>query len=66
MNRVWVIVTILAVQVLSAVFFVSDILSAYMGLWTEPLPWDVREIGNAIDKFPTALIEELERYPSGR
>ncbi len=32
----------------------------------KPLPWDVREIGNAIDKFPTAMIEELERYPSGR
>lgn len=43
MNRVWVIVTILAVQVLSAVFFVSDILSAYIGLWTEPLPWELRE-----------------------
>lgn len=32
----------------------------------KPLPWDVREIGNAIDKFPTAMIEELERYPAGR
>ncbi len=32
----------------------------------KPLPWDVRQIGNAIDKFPTAMIEELERYPSGR
>ncbi|MGL6209977.1 MAG: DUF4174 domain-containing protein [Paracoccaceae bacterium] len=32
----------------------------------KPLPWDVREIGNAIDKFPTALIEELERFPAGR
>jgi len=32
----------------------------------KPLPWDVREIGNAIDKFPTAKIEELERHPSGR
>jgi len=32
----------------------------------KPLPWEVREIGNAIDKFPTALIEELERFPAGR
>jgi len=32
----------------------------------KPLPWDVREIGNAIDKFPSAMIEELERYPAGR
>ena len=32
----------------------------------KPLPWDVREIVNAIDKFPTAMIEELERYPAGR
>ncbi len=32
----------------------------------KPLPWDVREIGNAIDKFPTALLEELERHPAGR
>ena len=32
----------------------------------KPLPWDVREIRNAIDKFPTAMIEELERHPAGR
>ena len=32
----------------------------------KPLPWAVREIRNAIDKFPTAMIEELERYPAGR
>lgn len=32
----------------------------------KPLPWSVREIRNAIDKFPTAMIEELERYPAGR
>ena len=43
MNRVWVIVTILVIQVLSAVFFISDILSAYIGLWTQPLPWQWRE-----------------------
>lgn len=43
MNRVWVIVTILLVQVFSAVFFIADILSAYVGLWTQPLPWQWRE-----------------------
>lgn len=44
MNRIWVIVPILTVQVLSAVFFVSDILSAYVGFWSEPLPWELREL----------------------
>lgn len=44
MNRIWVIVPILAVQVLSAFFFVSDILSAYIGFWSEPLPWELREL----------------------
>ncbi len=32
----------------------------------KPLPWDVREISRAIDKFPLARQEQLERYPSGR
>ena len=32
----------------------------------KPLPWDVREISHAIDKFPLRLQEELDRYPSGR
>jgi len=32
----------------------------------KPRPWHVREIANAIDKFPTTMIEELERYPAGR
>ena len=32
----------------------------------KPLPWDVREITHAIDKFPLRVQEELERYPSGR
>jgi DNA-binding CsgD family transcriptional regulator len=51
MSRVWVIVAILAVQVVSAFFFVADILSSYVGFWTQPLPWEVRElleIGSAI------------------
>jgi DNA-binding CsgD family transcriptional regulator len=44
MNRVWVIVPILALQVVSAVFFISDILSAYIGIWTTPLSWELREL----------------------
>ncbi|MFV0493145.1 MAG: DUF4174 domain-containing protein [Pseudorhodobacter sp.] len=29
----------------------------------KPLPWDIREITRAIDKFPIARQEMLERYP---
>ena len=32
----------------------------------KPAPWDVREITRAIDKFPLARQEILERFPSGR
>ncbi|MDT8855293.1 DUF4174 domain-containing protein [Paracoccaceae bacterium Fryx2] len=32
----------------------------------KPLPWDVREITRAIDKFPLVRQEELEKHPSGR
>jgi hypothetical protein len=32
----------------------------------KPRPWDVREITRAIDKFPLARQEVLEKYPSGR
>jgi len=32
----------------------------------KPLPWDVREITRAIDKFPLARIEEQDRHPAGR
>ena len=32
----------------------------------KPLPWDVREIVAAIDKFPLRRQEMLERQPSGR
>lgn len=32
----------------------------------KPLPWDVREITRAIDKWPMVRQEMLERYPSGR
>ncbi|MEQ1771190.1 MAG: helix-turn-helix transcriptional regulator [Devosia sp.] len=44
MGRVWVIVVILALQMLSAVFFISDILSSYIGFTTQPLPWEMREL----------------------
>lgn len=44
MNRVWVIVAILAVQVVSAFFFISDILSAYVGFWAHPIAWELREL----------------------
>jgi Domain of unknown function (DUF4174) len=32
----------------------------------KPLPWDVREITHAIDKFPLVRQEALDRYPAGR
>jgi hypothetical protein len=32
----------------------------------KPLPWHVREITHAIDKFPLSREEMLDRYPSGR
>ena len=44
MGRFWGIGIILAVQVVCAVFFISDILSAYVGISTDPLPWEVREL----------------------
>lgn len=44
MRKPLVIIAILIVQVLCALFFVSDILSAFFGFSTTPLPWQVREI----------------------
>jgi hypothetical protein len=32
----------------------------------KPLPWSVREISRAIDKFPIRREELLEQYPAGR
>lgn len=32
----------------------------------KPLPWDVREIGRAIDKFPLRREEMFDRNPAGR
>jgi DNA-binding CsgD family transcriptional regulator len=38
------IAAILIVQTLCALFFVSDILSAFFGFSTTPLPWEIREV----------------------
>jgi hypothetical protein len=32
----------------------------------KPLPWEMREVTNAIDKFPLRRQEVLERNPAGR
>lgn len=44
MTRIWGIVGILVVQVLSAFFFISDILSSYIPIWSAPLAWELREL----------------------
>lgn len=44
MKRYWLILVVLAVQVISAFFFISDILSAYVGIWSGPVAWEVREL----------------------
>ncbi len=44
MTRRWVIALILGVQALSAVFFVSDILSSFIGIRTTPISWEAREL----------------------
>lgn len=54
MTRLWVILAILVVQVLSAFFFIADILSSYVNLWSGPLAWEYRElleIGAALGLF---------------
>lgn len=38
------IAVILILQILCALFFVSDILSAFFGFSTTPLPWEIREV----------------------
>ncbi|TXI03403.1 MAG: LuxR family transcriptional regulator [Pseudorhodobacter sp.] len=43
MRGQWVLLFVLFVQVISAVFFVADIASSYVTLWSAPLPWEVRE-----------------------
>ena len=51
MTSRWVILAVLLVQFRCTVFFVSDILSSIFGIYTRPLPWEVRElmeIGSAL------------------
>ncbi|WP_254216535.1 helix-turn-helix transcriptional regulator [Tabrizicola sp. TH137] len=51
MTSRWVILAVLLVQFLCTIFFVSDILSSMFGIYTQPLPWEVRElmeIGSAL------------------
>ena len=43
MRRQIALATILLLQVLSAVFFVADIASSYVSLWSTPLSWEMRE-----------------------
>ena len=43
MRSQWFVAAVLLVQVLSAFFFVADIVSAYVGFWTTPLSWEMRE-----------------------
>jgi DNA-binding CsgD family transcriptional regulator len=43
MRNQWLVLAILVIQVLSAFFFVADIASSYVGLWTAPLSWEMRE-----------------------
>ncbi|MFN3606688.1 MAG: LuxR family transcriptional regulator, partial [Cypionkella sp.] len=44
MRNTLIILSILTVQVLSALFFVLDILSSFFGFSTTPLPWQLREV----------------------
>lgn len=44
MTRQILIGFILVIQALCAVFFVSDILSSMIGIYVEPLPWELREL----------------------
>jgi DNA-binding CsgD family transcriptional regulator len=44
MRNPLIILSILTVQVLSALFFVLDILSSFFGFSTVPLPWQLREV----------------------
>lgn len=44
MRHPLVIFAIFVLQALCAVFFVSDILSSWIGIRTTPLPWELREL----------------------
>lgn len=69
MKRQWVILAILIVQVLSAFFFVSDILSSYFGIWTKPLSWEAREfleLGAAAGLFLGVVLGALSLWQAHR
>jgi len=55
MIRSGAIFAILLVQVLCALFFVSDILSAFFGISTQPLPWQWREVLEIFAAFGLVL-----------
>lgn len=59
MTKKWVIAGVLLIQALCAVFFVFDIVSSLFGIYTPPLPWEVREImevGAALGLFLGVLL----------
>ena len=43
MRKQAILIVILLIQILSAVFFVADIASSYISLWSTPLSWEMRE-----------------------
>lgn len=43
MRKQAILIVILLIQLLSAVFFVGDIASSYINLWSTPLSWEMRE-----------------------
>lgn len=44
MRKTGLILCILLLQVICALFFVSDILSSFFGFSSNPLPWELREV----------------------
>ena len=55
MGRGIVIICILVVQLLSTIFFVSDILSSMVGFTTTPIPWEAREFLEILAAFGLIL-----------
>lgn len=55
MRKQGFLLVILLVQVLSAVFFVADIASSYVSLWSTPLSWEMREYLELLASFGLTL-----------
>ena len=55
MQRGFVIICILVVQLLSTFFFVSDILSSMVGFTTTPIPWAAQEFLEILAAFGLIL-----------